>query len=147
MYNEIEFNNAVIKFSEGKVPDINTHTLFKLYENYVVLDCREADEFEVSHLKNSICVGYHSFDITNIPHHIKNKNIVVYCTIGWRSEKIGEKLIQQGYKNVYNLKGSILKWNNDGYPLYTRDNVKTNKIHTYNNTFAKYVKSGQIIDK
>lgn len=145
-YNHIEFNKAVLKFCEGPVLDIDTHELYLNFNNYIILDCREYKEYQTSHLKNSIWVGFNNFNFDKIPKKSIQKKIIVYCTIGWRSEKIGEKLLKHGYKNVYNLRGSILKWNNDNYPIYKGNNQQTTLIHTYNKSFNKFVRKGKIID-
>ena len=79
----------------------------KKMKNVVFLDTRERQEFEVSHIKNARWVGYDTFSFANLKDIPKEANIVVYCSIGVRSEKIGEKLQKAGYQHVHNLYGSI----------------------------------------
>lgn len=112
------------------------------FKNAYLLDAREEEEFEVSHLKNARNVGYIWFDmrkVYNIPH---DAPVVVYCTAGWRSEKIAEKLHKAGYTDVYNLYGGIFEWINEGYPVYRTDGTQTSEIHTYNSTWAQWVNRG-----
>ena len=40
----------------------------------------------------------------------RNKEIIVHCRSGVRSQKIAEFLKQQGYPRVVNLAGGILAW-------------------------------------
>ncbi len=40
----------------------------------------------------------------------RNREIVVQCRSGSRSQRIAEFLAQQGYANVKNLAGGILAW-------------------------------------
>jgi sulfur-carrier protein adenylyltransferase/sulfurtransferase len=40
----------------------------------------------------------------------RNREIVVQCRSGQRSQRIAEYLAQQGYPNVKNLAGGILAW-------------------------------------
>jgi adenylyltransferase/sulfurtransferase len=40
----------------------------------------------------------------------RDKEIVVQCRSGARSQRIAELLVQQGYTNVVNLAGGILAW-------------------------------------
>lgn len=40
----------------------------------------------------------------------KNKEVIVYCRVGERSQMAAEFLIDQGYQNVTNLAGGILRW-------------------------------------
>ena len=85
--------------------------------NAVILDVREKDEFEVSRLKNAIWIGYDDFDISRIDSIDKEQEIIVYCSVGYRSSKIGEELIESGFKNVKNLYGGIFKWANENRPF------------------------------
>ena len=106
--------------------------------NVLVLDTRQKEEFEVSHLKNAIWVGYSEFDIEKTSQIIpeKEKHIVVYCSIGARSEDIGEKLEQAGYKNVKNLFGGIFLWKNLGYPVFDQSDHETEKVHPFSKEWA-----------
>ncbi|MBU2047030.1 MAG: rhodanese-like domain-containing protein, partial [Bacteroidetes bacterium] len=60
----------------------------------------------------------------------------------YRSEKIAEKLIHDGYKNVFNLYGGIFEWGNEGNPIYKDNGIQTTEIHTYNKKWAKWVERG-----
>jgi len=70
--------------------------------------------------------------------------MVVYCSIGYRSEKIGEKLLRLGYKNVYNLYGSIFEWANEKYQLVGSNGKTTNRVHSYNKSWSKWVTNEEI---
>ena len=85
---------------------------FKELKNPIILDTREQKEFDVSHIKNANCVGFDKFNSKKIKEKYTNFNdtIVVYCSIGIRSEIIGTKLKKLGYKNVYNLVFQIYKY-------------------------------------
>ena len=116
----------------------------KSTKNLVFLDAREPKEFNVSHIENAIFVGFDNFDPKKVTSVIKDKNanIVVYCSIGVRSEKIGEKLLKLGYKNVYNLYGGIFEYKNNGGKVVDNQNKETDKIHTYNKEWSVYLKKG-----
>ncbi|WP_296705743.1 rhodanese-like domain-containing protein, partial [Algoriphagus sp.] len=49
---------------------------------YQVLDAREKEEYEVSHLKNAYWVGYDTFDLNKLEGLDKEKPILIYCTVG-----------------------------------------------------------------
>ncbi len=108
-------------------------------KNYLILDAREENEFKVSHIEGAKHIGYDKFSIKALDEVDKERAIVVYCSIGYRSEKIGEKLQEAGFKNVYNLYGSIFEWANQGLPLVDDKGEKTNKVHTYNRKWSKWV--------
>jgi rhodanese-related sulfurtransferase len=131
------------KMNKKTVPYITVNEL-QLKGNFVLLDAREIKEFNVSHIENSINIGFDKFDSKKIASLIKDKNTttVVYCSIGVRSEKIGEKLLKLGYKNVFNLYGGIFEWKNTGRKIVTNQNIETDKIHTYNKEWSVYLKKG-----
>lgn len=131
------------KLNTKSVPYITVDEL-QLRGNCVLLDARETKEFNVSHIENALNVGFDKFDSKKVTTIIKNKNatIVVYCSIGVRSEKIGEKLLKLGYKNVFNLYGGIFEWKNNGGKVVTNRNIETDKIHTFNKEWSIYLEKG-----
>lgn len=71
--------------------------------NYIIVDVRSEEEYEVSHVKDAINIEY-----TLIDDGIeldKEKDILVYCASGRRSDIAATKLSSMGYK-VYDL-GSL----------------------------------------
>jgi rhodanese-related sulfurtransferase len=114
------------------------------FNNYIFLDAREIEEYNISHIPQARYIGYNSFDIKSIKDIPKNKQIIVYCSIGYRSEKIGEKLMKAGYLHVYNLYGSIFEWANRSLPLLDKSGKRTNLVHTYNKQWSKFVTNPKI---
>lgn len=112
-------------------------------EKVYILDTREIAEYEASNIKNSIHVGYDKFDIKSTNSIDKNAIIIVYCTIGARSETIGEKLIKDGFKHVYNLYGGLIYWKNQGYPVVNSKGMTTKDIHVYSQEWGKWLKKGK----
>ncbi len=108
---------------------------------FFLLDAREKKEFDVSHLKNAKHVGYDNFGIASLEGIKKETTIIVYCSVGYRSEKVGEKLKKAGYKKVLNLKGGIFDWVNSGFPVY--DDGETKKIHPYDEAWGKWLIKGE----
>jgi len=47
----------------------------------------------------------------------KQDPLAVYCSVGYRSERIAEKLPQQRYTNVVNVYGGVFEWVNTGRPV------------------------------
>jgi len=104
-----------------------------------LLDARELEEYVVSRIPGAIHFGYDNPKWSLLESVAKDKEIIVYCSIGYRSEKIGEKLIKRGYTNVRNLYGSIFEWANRGYTLEGPRQRTTNKVHTYNKKWSTWV--------
>ncbi len=110
--------------------------------NVVFIDSREKEEYEVSHIKNAVWVGYDDFDIKRMADISIEKKIIVYCAVGARSEKIAEELLKKGYYDVSNLYGGIFEWVNEGKPVYS-NNGKTTKVHAYNKAWGIWLKEGE----
>ncbi len=136
------FDKMAKKMAEKSVPIIRSkqaNSLSTKGENIVFLDAREKNEYKVSHIQNSIFVGYDNFSLKSVQDLPKNQMIVVYCSVGYRSGKIGAKLREAGYTSVFNLYGGIFDWANNGYDLYHEKQI-TKKVHPYNSKWGKWLK-------
>ncbi|PKG99763.1 rhodanese-like domain-containing protein [Paraglaciecola sp. MB-3u-78] len=133
-------NNAVDDMLKGSIPVIHTAELdTQLAENdeLVLLDAREKAEYELSHLPNAQWIGYDEFSLKSVADANKDKTIVVYCSIGVRSERIAEKLKLNGFKTVLNLYGGIFAWANEGRILLDKNQLPTQSVHGYNKKWAQ----------
>lgn len=139
-----EFEKEVDSYLNYSVPAITVKNLIQIKNDVILLDAREMKEYEVSHIPGARYVGFDDFDESVLSDIDKDKRIVVYCSIGYRSEKIGEKLKKLGYKNSYNLFGSIFEWVNAGQSLEDKEGLATNKIHTYNKKWSKWVMKSKV---
>jgi len=146
-FSQVEFDKLADEVSHGNVPDISAKMLKMEKESFIILDCRGVNEYEISHIKDARRVGFDDFDLSQIEDIPKSAKIVTYCTVGKRSEKIGEKLQDAGYTNVHNLHGSILSWMNEGNPVIDSQGRETNKIHGFKKElgFEKHSKIGEIV--
>ena len=108
----------------------------------VLLDTRSEAEYQVSHLAGARFVNYDTFDPKQLKDVPKDAPIVVYCSVGYRSERVGEKLKQAGYTNVQNLYGGIFEWVNQGYPVYNAKG-KTEKVHAYSHSWGLWLRKGE----
>jgi len=133
------------KFNTESVPYMYVDTLQNSKDTIILLDAREEKEYKVSHLKNAILVGYDTFKIETTTKELPDKNakIIVYCSLGIRSEDVAEKLIGKGYTNVYNLYGGIFEWKNKGNKVYGTKEIESNKVHTFNKEWSKWLKKGE----
>ncbi|MDB4273842.1 rhodanese-like domain-containing protein [Algibacter sp.] len=126
------------------IPYISVEAVQNESEDIILLDSREEKEFKTSHLKNAIYVGYDFFNLDSVKSKLKNKNskIVVYCSLGVRSEDVAEKLKKAGYSNVYNLYGGIFEWKNNDLEVLNSNEKPTDSIHTYSKAWSKWLKKG-----
>lgn len=126
---------------DSKFPVLKPAQLNDL-SKYQVLDTREKEEFEVSHLKDAVWVGYDTFTLKNVASLDKNKPVLVYCTVGARSQEIGKKLKEAGFKEVYNLYGGLIEWANEEKPIFKGDST-TQKVHTYSQSWGIWLTKGE----
>lgn len=130
------------KVLNHNVPEISVANLADSFHHFVILDSRESEEYEVSHIQNAIWVGYDDFDRERLDGVDKDAPIVVYCSIGYRSEQITDQLGYLGYSNVHNLYGGIFEWVNQGNPVYSNSG-ETNKVHAYSRTWGIWLQKGE----
>jgi len=138
------FDKKVDSYLSYTAPVINVKDAYINKSNFIFLDAREFDEYQVSHISGSRFIGYDNFSISTVNDLSKESKIIVYCSIGYRSEKIATKLKKEGFKKVYNLYGSIFEWVNEGYEITDKSGSNTNKIHTYNKKWSQWVKNTSV---
>lgn len=131
------------------IPYISVEELRMLQMNdtVVILDARELNEFLVSHISSSKNIGFNNFssEEKQLQELSKNTPLVVYCSVGIRSEQIGEKLKKSGFTNVRNLYGGIFEWKNKKYPVIDSTGIETENIHTFSKMWSKYLQAGNPI--
>jgi len=138
------------EYNTRSVPYISVEQLHKKPSKYLILDTRKKVEYDVSHIPGAIWVSEKLNDsiyaFANVPSQQtgakKNTPIVVYCSIGIRSEDFGEQLLKQGFTNVKNLYGSIFAWKDAAYPLVNKQNKPTDSVHVFSKMWGKYLKTG-----
>ncbi|MFN0214471.1 MAG: rhodanese-like domain-containing protein [Saprospiraceae bacterium] len=129
------------------VPEIGVTKAAKDSSTVTFLDAREAREYAVSHIDGAIPVGYDFFKVENLPQGLsKDQRIVVYCSVGYRSEKVAEKLQKAGFSNVSNLYGGIFEWVNQGFEVVNHSGV-TKDVHAYDRTWGVWLKKGRKVYK
>ena len=84
-------------------------------EDTVIIDARNDYEYDMGHFRNAIRPNVETFK--EFPEWVKrnladkkNKKILTYCTGGIRCEKFSGFLLQEGFKDVYQLHGGIINY-------------------------------------
>lgn len=124
------------------VPEINVDSLETIISTVQLVDSRELEEFKISHLEGALYAGYDDYDSTIVDRLDKSRPVIVYCSIGYRSEKIAERLIAAGFTDVYNLYGGIFEWVNQGNDVVDESGT-TDKVHAYSRTWGIWLKEGE----
>ncbi|MDH5741579.1 MAG: rhodanese-like domain-containing protein [Nitrospira sp.] len=107
-----------------------------------VLDARSYREFQVSHIAGATWVGYEEFSLDRLAGIDNQAPVAVYCSVGYRSERIAEQLQRQGYANVVNVYGGIFEWVNTKHPVVTTEGAETDEIHGYSKFWGFWLKRG-----
>ncbi len=96
----------------------------------VLLDVRTPAEWDVSHLPGARRVDPKADAKTAAAGLAKDTPIVTYCSVGYRSGAMAERLRAAGYTHVQNLEGSIFQWANEHRPL-VHDGRRVTRVHPY----------------
>lgn len=102
----------------------------------VLLDVRTPAEWKVSHLQGARRVDPKANVKEAAQDLPKETPIVTYCSIGYRSGKMAQRLREAGYTHVQNLEGSIFQWANERRPLVD-DRKPVTHVHPFNTTWGR----------
>jgi rhodanese-related sulfurtransferase len=136
------FDEKMESLYKKTVPIIKADSLKPKLEEVVMLDTRAESEYQVSHIQGARFADYDDFEVEQVSDIPKDQEVIVYCSVGYRSERVGEKLQKAGYTNVKNLYGGIFGWKNEGYPVVGMNNMPTDSVHTYNKSWGKWLFKG-----
>ncbi len=83
-------------------------------EDVVILDVRSNYEHGVGKFKNAVTLDIENFrdfpDKIKELEQYKDKKVLTYCTGGIKCEKASAFLLENGFENVYQLHGGIIKY-------------------------------------
>jgi rhodanese-related sulfurtransferase len=134
------FDEMAQAMCAGRVPDV---AWSEVPTDAVIVDVRSEAEWKISHLKQAVNLEWSGTKLTNLPMLNKDTPILVYCSVGYRSEQAGEYLLQKGYTHVYNLYGGLFKvYNENQVDLISHNN--TAQIHGYNQRWGKWITRGGV---
>jgi|SRR5690606_22270942 rhodanese-related sulfurtransferase len=84
----------------------------------IILDVRTDEEYAQGKMKNATQIDYYQRDFkTEVAKLDKTKPVFVYCASGIRSNSAAKILKQQGFTEVYDLKGGLNAWARSGKPV------------------------------
>jgi len=110
---------AEYEHQSGRANQIDPTAAIRLMNNddAVVLDVREAADFNNGHIKNAKNIPLSSLK-SQLDSLVKDKNkpVLAYCRSGNVSGKASRILKSSGFSNVHNLAGGILSWQEANLP-------------------------------
>lgn len=107
----------VVNDAKRGIREIEPSELAGRLDEVVLLDIREADEFDQGAIQGAVFaprgvleskVGLHVTD--------PDERLIVYCAGGARSALAAATLQQMGYTNVWSLEGGFGRWKREGFP-------------------------------
>jgi adenylyltransferase/sulfurtransferase len=88
-------------------------------EDFQLIDVREPHEVEIAQIGGELIPMGEVMN--NLDKISRDKKVVVHCRSGARSGAVVQALErEQGFTNLYNLKGGILAWANEIDPSVTK---------------------------
>ena len=82
------FDKELTRLLSFSVPTIGVRELRDIQNEVYIFDAREEEEYLTSHIKGARYLGYKKFDEQKLAGVPKNAKVVVYCSVGYRSEKL-----------------------------------------------------------
>ncbi|WP_338521498.1 rhodanese-like domain-containing protein [Candidatus Legionella polyplacis] len=115
-----------IKIKKNQPQTINPKELIQWinYNNAIVIDLRNEKLFKDGHIINSIKIQFNQtkFEEKKLEKYKKNP-LILTCSNGLTSMKIGMQLKKNGFSNIMILSGGISNWINHKLPLI-KNNIK-----------------------
>ncbi|XP_078539663.1 uncharacterized protein LOC144824436 [Lissotriton helveticus] len=159
MTNRAGLRNLAMTWVEETFQDVehvSTETLQCLMgeekEDLLLLDSRSASEFAISHLKGAVNIDPKSDKLQDIVQKLPvdgnkpNLCILCYCTVGYRSSLTAQILNRMHQEDegqirgtplkVFNLKGGLVKWANEGRAMLDNHGNITRLVHPCNSTWG-----------
>ena len=127
------------------VQAVSSDILLTYYESVntklpIIIDVRTDSEFRVSHLNDALHLESAEAvsDVIVERGLSKDTEIILYCSVGYRSASVAADLEERGFAQVLNLEHSLFEWANKGYPM-TSVSGSTEKVHPFNKAWGVLV--------
>ena len=113
---KVFFYTLLVFFQTPIIKDINKEEVYSLIENKSVniIDLRTNKEFSQGSIKNSYNIDFQKREfIDNLNALDKEKEYIIYCRSGNRSEKASLIMKSIGFKIIYHYKKGYNDWIKD----------------------------------
>jgi len=154
-YMSLEKYSKFLKKEFDEVEHISTSSLETLIRSHEagietlhLIDCRQPDEFAVSHIKGAanLQTAEDAAEYIKALSGSQEANIAIYCSVGYRSSQLAEELMEEGFSNTKNVLGSIFEWANEDRPLVNSEGQETTLVHPYNKFWKRHLSEGKAAD-
>ena len=105
-------------FTGEKITPKELHEKLNNNEDIILLDTRNEYEVRLGTFEDAVDLNLDSFrdfpsKIMSLDQKMKNKEIVMFCTGGVRCEKASALMLKNGFKNVKQIDGGVIKYFED----------------------------------
>lgn len=102
-------------------------------EDVILLDVRTPEEYEEIHLQNALLLPVQELSAQSLAgiglgENAKDKEIIIYCRSGSRSETAYNIMNSLGYTNIKSVAGGMIHWQEDEYPFTEVGKYKGGKV-------------------
>ena len=112
----------ILQMGNGGTPtalsrEISVSQAYNLYQNGAfVLDVRTQEEWNEFHAPNTTLIPLEQLSarVNEVP---RDRQIVVVCRSGNRSQQGREILLNAGFEQVASMSGGLNEWRSSGYPV------------------------------
>ena len=136
--------DSVDRMVASQFPDVESLSTAELYRRQQtgetlppVVDVRAKAEYRVSHLGNAFHLESAEQIAVRFPD--RGDELILYCSVGYRSAAVAASLQELGYTRVLNLRHSLFEWANRGLPLVNAQGPTT-MAHPFNRRWGKLLR-------
>lgn len=136
-----------LRFNVHNISHYQLQTLLPAIDNHHVLlfAVRRPEEYQMSRIKGSIQItpemSAQDF-ISRYGKSIRNKTLIFYCSVGYRSSEFIQRIEKQARKNsvieMSNLEGGIFRWYNERHQVINNDG-ETDEMHPSDDSWANLI--------
>ncbi|WP_316751816.1 thioredoxin domain-containing protein [Pedobacter gandavensis] len=117
---------AFAQTTSKTIPAVEFQNQLKNAGKAVIIDVRTPEEFNTGHLDQAKNLNIYDATFQEQLSKIdKTQPVYVYCKGGGRSANAVKKMQELGFASVYELKGGIMAWEQQGLPLNNAEKPKT----------------------
>ena len=122
----------VVAAAKRQIKEIEPEHLERRLDQVVVLDVREADEFEQGAIPGAVFAPRGVLE-SSIANHLPapEREVVLYCEGGARSALAALSLQEMGYTNVWSLEGGFTRWKREGLAWTTPRSLSSDQRSRY----------------
>ena len=115
-------HGKIYRSLEEITPEELTKIVSNNKDEFLLLDVRDPIEFEIARIE-----GAKLIPLSELTHRISEikayqyKTVIAYCHLGYRSLTAAQLLRDQGFTNLFSLKGGIDEWSKSGGTVLSGD--------------------------